>query len=308
MAMFAAMNDAARGYLQDHWQGRHSLAWSFWINLVLLRALIIGLEGLLRMPSRADGWHSEALAVVYFALAHVVVFGWQVVGVVRACDRHQADYGSMSVAWGVYLGLVLGAIFTLASVFTSFQVSFLKVDEGLMSVAWNREREARYALTLTGDGGGVALTGSLELGITKKLAALLREHSTVGRIALDSPGGNIYAGRGVARLILDRGLDTHVSGNCASACTTAFMAGASRSLGPGSRLGFHRYRVEAGYQVPFADPAGEQMTDRDFFTSRGIAPTFLDRVFAAPAEQLWYPETSELLAAGVVHRIGPEVR
>lgn len=304
--MIAALNGSAKGYLQSHWQGRQPLARSFWINLVLLRAMIILLEAAVRRPSAADGWHAEALAVAYALVAHGAIYIWQIVGLVRACDRYHADYGSQSVIWGVHLGLVLTAMFTLASLFSSFQVAFLRVDEGLMSLAWDREREARYALTLSADGTRVALAGSLELGLTKRLTALLDAHPRVRAVALDSPGGNIFEGRGVARLILDHDLDTRVYGTCASACTTVFIAGASRTLGAKGRLGFHRYRIEAGYHVPFADPEGEQRTDRAFYRSRGIDPDFLDRIYATPARGLWYPDPADLLAAGVVHRIATE--
>tara|TARA_R110002167_G_scaffold204810_1_gene408951 strand:- start:797 stop:1717 length:921 start_codon:yes stop_codon:yes gene_type:complete len=302
--MTVALNGATGTYLRSHWQGQQTLARSFWVNLVLLRAFILLLETVTRLPAEAGSWRGQLLALAYFFVFHVVVYAWQVVGVVRACDRYHAGYGSVAVTWAVHLGLVLTAMFTLANVFASFQVSFLKIDDDLLSVTWEREREARYALTVSDDGTRAMLNGSLELGIGKKLAALLQRYPGIATLTLESLGGNIYEGRGVAKLILQHDLDTYVSGTCASACTTAFIAGAKRMLGPGGRLGFHSYRIDAGYQVPFADPAGEQRTDRAFYEARGIDPGFLDRAFTTPAHGLWYPEQQELLDAGVVHRIG----
>ena len=38
----------------------------------------------------------------------------------------------------------------------------------------------------------------------------------------------------------ERKLATRVDGDCASACTFAFLGGVERSISPGGRLGFHR--------------------------------------------------------------------
>ena len=74
------------GYLRHHWQGRQSLAWSFWVNLVLLRAVILGVDRFTRPPFLEDPQMVAAATVAYFLVFHLAVFTWQIVGVVRACD------------------------------------------------------------------------------------------------------------------------------------------------------------------------------------------------------------------------------
>ncbi len=240
-------------------------------------------------------------------MADVIIYAWQVVGVIRACDRYQSSYGSIVLVWGTHFGIVVSLLFTLVSVFVAFQNSFIEPDEDLLSSVWERERASKYALTLSDDSTQVYLNGSFELGITKKLRALLQQHPSVKGIVLASQGGNIYAGRGVAKLIHEHALDSYVFEACSSACTTAFIAGATRTLGPNGKLGFHQYGLEADYQVPFVDIADEQNTDRKFYQSQEIKDAFLDRVFDASQSDLWVPSAEELLEAGVVHRVDAKV-
>jgi hypothetical protein len=296
-----------KGYLRSHWLGQQSLAWSFWVNLVLLRALILFLEDFVRFPSRDGVYHSEIAAIVFFIVAHVVIYIWQIVGVVRCCDRHLSDYWSIMLVWGAYFGIVVSLLFTFVGVWETFQINILKSDEPLLSSIWERERASRYNLSVSGDGTRVNLTGSFELGLTKKLKALLQEHPNVKAVVLSSPGGNIYESRGVAKLMKQHSLNSYVFEACYSACTTAFIAGATRTLGPDGRLGFHSYRIEAAHRHPFSNTVGEQNYDRKLYEAQKIKGEFLNEIFEAPPSELWLPSTEKLLEAGVVHRIEAKV-
>ena len=304
----AAFGIGAKGYVRSHWRGQQSLVLSFWVNLALLRAVIFYIEGFARPPF-IEGLYADGVPIIpLFIVADVIIYTWQVVGVVRACDRYQSSYGSVALVWAAHFGIVVSLLFTLVSVFMAVQNSFIEPDEDLSSVVWERERASKYALTISDDSTYVYLNGSFELGITKNLRALLQQHPNVKDIVLASQGGNIYEGRGVAKLIRERGLDSYVLEACSSACTTAFIAGATRTLGPNGHLGFHQYGLEADYQVPLVDIAGEQNTDRKFYQSQKIKDAFLDRVFDAAQSDLWVPSAEELLEAGVVHRVAVETR
>lgn len=68
-------------------------------------------------------------------------------------------------------------------------------------------------------------------------------------VALDSPGGNVVAGLRMGQLIHNRGFSTIVPDRtiCASACGLVWLAGASRLMEAGARIGFHAaYTVRAG--------------------------------------------------------------
>ena len=303
----ATFGTGVKDYVRSHWLGQQSLVLSFWVNLALLRAVVFYIEGFAR-PSLIEGLYAGAFpAILLFIVADVVIYTWQVVGVVRACDRYQSSYGSIALVRAAHIGIVVSLPITLVGVLTAFQNSFIGPDEDLLSSVWERERASKYALTLSDDSTYVYLKGSFELGVTKNLRALLQQHPNVQGIVLESQGGNIYEGRGVAKLIHGRVLDSYVFETCASACTTAFIAGATRTLGPNGKLGFHRYGLEADYQVPFVDIAGEQNTDRKFYKSQEIKDEFLDRVFDALQTDLWLPSAEELLEAGVVHRVDAKI-
>jgi len=286
-------------YLRKHWHGQQSLIVSFWVNLVLLRAIILGVESFLIH----DLFENIFAFLVYIFIFDVMIYAWQVVGVLRSCDLNRSLFGSISETWGVHFGIVVSLVFTLSSVFGLIQNFSIERDEELLALVWEQERAAKYALALSEDGTYLHLTGSFELGITKKVAALLRQNPNVKGFVLASPGGNTFEGRGVAKVIREYGLNTFVLEDCFSACTLAFIAGATRSLGPNGRLGFHQYGLDADYQVPFVDIQDQQLADREFFQSQMIEHDFLDKVFKAPQSELWIPSTEELFEAGVIHKI-----
>ena len=100
------------------------------------------------------------------------------------------------------------------------------------------------------------------------------------------------------------GLDTYVLGRCNSACTTVFIAGKTRTLGPAGRLGFHQHWMDADYPVYLVDEVTEMQKDLAFYEAQGIAADFLEQVFITPHDGLWFPSQAEMLAAGVATRIG----
>ncbi len=73
----------------------------------------------------------------------------------------------------------------------------------------------------------------------------LRNHD-VNLIILSSPGGSVWEGLSIAGIINDKGLNVYVpkysvkgDGNCASACSLMFFAGATRNVE--GNLGVHQF-------------------------------------------------------------------
>lgn len=160
-----------------------------------------------------------------------------------------------------------------------------------------------YELELSADGSLVQLKGAIDFGLTRDLTALLEQQALIRTIQLESGGGRVAEGRGIAMLINRYGLATYTRGNCLSACTLAYMSGVQRSLGPNARLGFHSYRLNSPLVALFLDPEEEMRKDMARFEGRNIEPTFLERIAATPHSDMWYPSHAELLAANVVHEI-----
>lgn len=292
-------------YLRTHWVGRQAFSWSFWVNFVLLCALINLAEPFI-LPSVSDrSWNSIVPAIAYLIVGHLLIYPWQVVGLMRACNRHLKQTGDPFIVTVAQLAIGVSLIMGSMTMWTSLQSIFGTPPKTKLELA-RLAVEARipgYEIELVAEGFMVRVEGEIANGLTRDLGELLASEPEVRGIVLKSDGGRIFEARGVARLIGERGLATYVYDTCQSACTTAFIAGSKRHLGELGRLGFHQYRLQT--IQPFVNVAKEQEKDLAFFRSQGVAPDLLARVFETPHDSMWYPTRDELLAADVIHQIVP---
>lgn len=296
------MNPIAR-YALDHWHGRQGLAWSFWINLAGLRLLVFALQEVLKPAEGADYSEMPVLVLGLAALAHGGLFLWQVVGVLRAGEAWIRDRGSMAHVWGAQLGCLAAFWLTASYALGAWQMTVYRPPERDILAEMDREHASRYTMELSPDGASITVRGSIELGITRRLGELIAANPGTRLLVIESDGGNIYEARGVARLLRENAMASLVDRSCTSACTTAFIGGVKRSMKRDARIGFHQYRVEAGYAVIITDPAKEQDRDREVFRIASVKPWFLDRMFATEASGMWFPDPAELVDAGVIQEI-----
>ena len=167
-----------------------------------------------------------------------------------------------------------------------------------------RASSPAYTLRLAADGRSIELTGLIDFGLTRDLAALLDAQPGARILRLESAGGRVAEARGVAGLVHRHDLATSARTECSSACTLVLLAAERRYLEPGARLGFHRYGLRSPLVGIFLDPAAEQARDVALFRGREVAGAFLERVAATPHAEMWFPSPAELLAAGVVDAVG----
>ena len=292
-----------RNYLSEHWRGHHSLARTFWVNLVGLRIVVFMLQNALAPAEGSD--YSEMrwpLFALVFA-AHGVLLAWQVVGVIRAAERHFASHGNMALVWGAQLGAVLMFVMSAVYALGAVQMSFVSPAEPDTLAQMEAEHANKYRISISDNAQWVHIDGNIELGITRAFRTLLAEQAEISTVVLESPGGNIYEGRGLARLFADQGLNTHVEGTCASACTIAFAGGHKRSATLDARLGFHQYRVDANYAIIATDASREQLRDTELFLRAGVDPQFVAQAFSHPATSMWWPSMDELLSARFIDSV-----
>jgi len=290
-------------YLRRHWRGELSLALSFWVNLVLVRAVLLAVDQLFQPPVTEKIATVLSLAVAYFAVSLIIVYPWQVVGVLRATDRRLGQLGSSAVIFGAQVGIVVSLLPTGISAFTTFQPLLVDEPETPAWILRERERASKYDVSVIEDGRTVRIAGEFELGLRRRLEAVLDTNPGIETVVLDSDGGYVTQGRAVAKLIEARRLDTTVHGTCKSACAIAFTGGAIRRISRAGRLGFHQYRYAARTAHPNVDIEAEHRLDRNYFESRGISPEFAGRAFDAVHASIWYPDIDTLLAAGMVHEV-----
>jgi len=287
-------------YLKQHWQGELILAQAFWINLVLLFFLFGILERFIFPPYIESEIAVTTAVFVYIIVVKLIIYPWQVVGVLRTCDlRIKSDTGrSWATAAQVALVLSLGA--TLVATIETWQS--LQVFKRSLILKEIALPEPLYSLDLIQQNTLIHLRGPFEIGITNRVAEMIEQHPEVTGIILDSEGGQIYEGRGLARLVRENNLQTFSLDKCLSSCTTAFVAGRTRTLGVNARLGFHQYKTYS--VIPSINVANEQAKDMAIFVEQGISPEFLEKIFMQPPEEMWWPDIDELLSAGVVHETG----
>jgi hypothetical protein len=88
---------------------------------------------------------------------------------------------------------------------------------------------AAQAMTVQVQGNVVFATGPVEDDLAKFEAAF--EKPDIDTVAfVNSPGGDLWTGLRVGRLIASRGFSTVAAGSCVSACSIMFMGGKQRSF------------------------------------------------------------------------------
>ena len=286
-------------YIKKHWQGRNSLVQAFWLNLVILFVALDVLERYVYPPYVEDEIVVTVAVIVYVIVVKLIVYPWQVVGVLRVCDLRIKSDSGRSWATGAQIALVVSLAATLIATIETYQK--LQVFKRNLEIEAMILPGPEYSLDLVKQGKLIHLQGPLQIGITDRVAQLIERNPAITGIILDSEGGQIYEGRGLARIITKHRLRTFSLDECLSSCTTAFIAGTTRTLGTNARLGFHQYKTYS--IIPSIDVDNEQAKDMAIFVKQGVSPRFLEKIFAQPPESIWWPDIDELLDAGVVQRI-----
>ncbi len=292
-------------YLIDHWRGNLSLSVSLWINLVALLVVLAIVESLVLLQFSADPERMIRATIISLVITRLLIYPWQVIGLLRSSDHHFLQQRKSHITRAVYLVVILSIGYTFFYVIGTLQTVFIFKND--MDSYARLVEQSGYSLTVSDDGKQVTVAGALDIGITRDLNTSLETNPDVVRIVLDSPGGQIYQGRGIAQIIRTLELDTYVENTCSSACVTAFIAGRERSIAPGAKLGFHQYRFDPTQTrqiIPlYASLQSEQEKDLQLFRDQGVKAEFLQRVFERSAHEMWYPDVDLLLDMQVVHEI-----
>lgn len=280
-------------YLITHWQGRQPLWRAFWINGVALRVVIH-----LALLSLAHAAPLSVVLVGAIVVADLAVLVWQGVGYFRTAERNQHGLGTVLPLWGGMCALIVGVFVVISQWWALALISVPYAPGEPYAEMRTRLYAAQY--DVRAEGGQFRFEGEIAIGSTERLRELIETHPEIRRIDLDSPGGHIFEARGLARLVKDHGLATQVTRDCSSACTLVFVAGASRHLSDGARLGFHSYALIDAKWHPGFDISAEQARDRAFFRAQNVSEGFVTQIYDTPPSEVWFPTREELFAAGIL--------
>lgn len=286
-------------YILKHWRGELSLAISFWVNVFLINIGIRIFEvWLTEAPPIENPVLASQFTITYVFLALAIVYPWQIIGLWRSANRHVEETKKGFWPGAVKVLVVLGLLGTLGNLSVSWPVY-----KDLYHIGFGKDEYGDYRVELIDDGSLIHLKGGLGFGISKEVRRLIDKNPNVKGIILDSIGGRIYEGRELSKIILINGLDTYTLKGCYSACGTAFISGNKRYLANGANLAFHQYTSGAKSLDPYVDMPSEQKKDLMVYERRGISQDFIDRIFTAKGDDLWYPTIDEMLVAGVIHEV-----
>ena len=291
-------NDPAElggNYLIRHWRGALSLPRAYWLNGVLGGAIVsFAVPPLVDMLHEAVGSLRVSAILWFLFLAFFLGFWtWTQVGIWRSAGHH-ADRGG-SDGWAITARVMVG-ISAIGLLAQTYNLTLQGVE--FAGLAFGRDPlgdDARIGLSR--DGRTLAVTGNLTAGTADRLAAAAAGAPNLAVIALDSPGGRMFEGQQIARLIRERGLDTLVDYQCASACTFALIAGRHRTAGPSAAIGFHQPTFPGLAEQERAMMIGDM---RRLYRDGGISGAFLERVLRVAPDDMWYPTQAELIAARVI--------
>jgi len=265
-----------------HWRGQTPLLWSILLNLLGLRLLF----GMIPVPA------NQPVALLLIT-ASMLLLIWQVVGTIRAADRHFKHHADLLLYWLAQLTI---AITIILSAFHTFDLM-----AGPPAKITLESLRTRPLPSLSPDKTKIHLSGDLDFTSNQDLIDLLAKHPEVTTVELHSNGGLVYAARAIALNIAKYNLDTHVTHSCNSACPIAFMAGKRRTLGENGTLGFHQYKLERLQPLQIKSIKGEQEKDRAYFLRRGVSPQFIEQLYQSKHDHIWQPDREILLDAGIIH-------
>lgn len=291
----------AQNFIARHWRGELSLPVSYW--LIGFAANLCGQLAVIVLTSTFtpdDGYEPAGililLGVIWAVL--IVLLVWQIVGLWRsAARRAEEQFKLQQSAFWARAAQVMAVIGVL-QFGASFTNTGLPQFAELSRIVFQNDPDIPDAtLRISDDARILVLSGGIKYGLASQVETLLKAAPSITGLLLSSPGGRVAEAEKVFDLVRNRGLDTFVSDECASACTLVFVAGRNRLVGLRGLLGFH------GSYFPGMTAAELQAANAEWaqlYQSAGLTPEFLDRALQIPPEEMWYPTQAELRQAGVI--------
>src|SRR5712675_468320 len=154
----------------------------------------------------------------------------------------------VDVVWRLFLGRIAGfgaLIVRSRSSSIACAVHYIVLAIVLLFASNAAEAASIEVKHLDAGGSLVVLDGDMELGDVEQFQHKVATLSKA-TVAFRSDGGSLLAGIRIGMLIRVKNFTTIVpdAAQCASACAVAWLGGAHRFLGAGSKVGFHAAYVQ----------------------------------------------------------------
>ncbi len=275
-------------YFERHWRGELSLAASYWLNHALLGTIgsvLLTLAAASVLRTTGD----VPLACLGFTGALLILWAglqiWQIAGTWRAAAhaRQVRRTRWAGIAQALLCFSVFGSILQTSGILIPIVRAVIIGD--WVPIPGTVLRDNGRVIAFSGPVGKTAAEGFRRV--------LDSANPSVVRLA--SEGGLVQQARLIAAMIRERDLDTEVSQRCVSACTIIFFAGHRRLISGSGTLGFHSY---ASPEMTPQAVVDDEARERRSYLAGGVAPDFIDSMFAVPPAKVWYPTRQQAEAAG----------
>jgi len=261
------------GYPLSHWRGKHSLAYSYWINGA---ALTVVFSIAAAVVTGETAWFENAWFSICFVSFAIVLTVWQLVGIWRSAaasvSRAVAAIPKGSTFWAraAQVMVILGVIRALGE--------WAPVVEDI-GTAWDLRNEpiaTQYYVELIGD-SDVVLTGFIN---EKSVDAVLEafEDKRRGALVINSPGGILVSAFRLADFVSENSIVVAAHTQCVSACMLVLAASDTAATAPDAELVFHSAEsraefVSAGFKEQMRVEEEEYYTR---FSNYGVPESLLE--------------------------------
>jgi hypothetical protein len=218
--------------------------------------------------------------------------------------------------------LMMGKLMKLRShLLALLALSFLSISASLAqpsdSLSITYDKPPKGLERIVGGAWFIYLNGRIDGESAEKLNAFIQSNDVPIRsmIILNSPGGSLYGGIELGRVIRKHNLNTDVGvrlptidenrryapGYCYSSCTYAYLGGVFRFLIKGSEFGVHRFYAKSP-QNGNMDSA--QITSAEivsYVREMGVDPDFFALSTKAGADEVFAPSRTALEKLNVVN-------
>ncbi len=242
----------------------------------------------------ADGVAGDERAVAFVLLLLAASFlagcAWFIHSLTRLVRRRFGRAGALMPG----LAVIALAAWAQTGQFGQIVVTESLALRSLLGIAFGIERLP--SLVLHDRNRALLVEGTLDLGSTRALAAVLDASPGVRLVEFNSPGGLASEGLAMGALIRERGLDSMVANWCASACVLAFAGGQRRFVAPEAGIGMHG----AGGSYLVGNRGDKVNVEAAvFLVKRGVDLDFVVAALNVASDDLVEVTPAEALASGL---------
>ncbi|OWT67971.1 hypothetical protein CEY04_30365 [Achromobacter sp. HZ28] len=297
-----AQADSRKGnYFLRHWRGKFSLPVSYWLNSVLLLALLGAGRFFLIRASEDASLRTRSLLLVIVMVTWTVIWTWSTIGVWRSAERRSRSGGGRG--WAAAAKIV--SIVAVLGMLSELRLVTVPQITELTMIALGKDPIDEAVVKVSTDGHAIFLGGGLRTGSAERVLEVLDQTPNARFMVLASGGGRLAEAQQIAQAVKARHLDTYVDGSCASACTFIFLAGEHRILTAGAMLGFHQ---SSGAALDRRVQRAGLRVMLKAYGAAGLPDDFITKIAATPPQSMWYPTERQLIEAKVVTRVSPNTQ